>query len=777
MDLLLSQNFMVKVDDLQNVKQDQVFWRLLHSTTHILNNFSQDVVWKRAAATIPYSQTDFRWLFCNLGPLGPSGGKQKGRRRGNLKALPCLPSPPPDPCCLGVREIPANDLVPLPPRSLLPAAQSSIIFPTQRGALQDTGNNGDQSSCMDECLPKKPERTMPQLIPQQCRIKSRVRSGLKGFSTSCIREELTCQDFCRDQDLLEEVQLVNEAKATLPTGHRQVFLTQCPTSGMAEDKQVHFLLKSEDKSNARLSFSCLPAVHTNEPKESKLTMNSVTLQCTATPLHPKVGLDPDTGSHVHQTKSSLQQLLLTGMSPSGYSRTAAGSSQNMATRSLRHFGPSCRPDPELSLLCYAVESWIRSRRIMQYGVVRNIHPVLQELQPLLLCALGDQHVQVQIAAAVCQYAMGSPNPHTREILLSTLRQGVDTDSWVAAQCLAMEGETSLLVIQRLLTQLFGSEIQRDKEQATTLLASISCETALVRSLLAEELNCANWRNRVLACKTIGRLKSPVNKDLVNKLTQLMWKDWHSEARQAAARALEELGQGRQLHNELRVKLEDAPSLLRVEALALLAQLRIMTAKLLPSFLGCFKDSFMAVRRQACETASVLFTKSEMIVDRLIQLMVDDPVCEVKVAAITALGKIGCLTPTLQKLLLLAMHHEEEPEVRIAACKAIRILGVNTPELQHLLQQRLLLEMHPEVHRHIEDLMKSYGFSLQADKNIAHKIKQQVQELCTKRIITEKVLLLEKLIESQEQQRRFLGHSPPPDILPPALCQLLQDHYR
>ncbi|KAJ8399497.1 hypothetical protein AAFF_G00412090 [Aldrovandia affinis] len=860
--LLPSKNFLVNVDDLQNMRQDRVFWQLLQSTTNSLT-FSQDVVWERAAETIPYSQTDFHWLFRNLGSLAHSR-KPKDWRRVTLRPLRRQSSPPAPAELHGARDFTVGPLVPLPPPAILLTGQGSIISPSQQGALQHTGSRKDQSSCRDKLVLKKPARTTPQQIPlqcqilqqpqilQQCQTQSRLQSGL-----TISAEDLTHQALNHN---LKRAQNISQPKAPVPGCHG-------------------------------VPWFCRPSVPTNESRGSDSTATSVTLKCTETPLPHHDFLKPHTGNHVHQPEDSFQQQPFTEMSllerrctakrqdrltadddaehhrerlphepeewttappeaggqsgPKGaeggtvpgeapppidcsteMSPTVTGSHRERVA-SLPRQPPGHSPPPELSLLRYAVEDWTRAWKIKtswqsvtveglkralvdlhhrvrvmavaalalravngpgdeqdasgaaQYRRVGNVNPVPQELRPLLLSALDDQHAQVQMAAAVCQYAMGSPNPRAREVLHHTLQQGAGTDGWVAAQCLAMEGEANLPIVESLLSRIFGREVQqRDREQATALLVGVSRETTLVRSLLAEELNSPNWRNRVLACKTISQLKSPINKDLVNKLTQLMWNDWCSEARQVAAQTLGEVGRGRELHNELRAKLEEGPSSLRVKALVLLAQLRIMTARLLPGFLGCLQDGRVAVRKQACVTAAALFTKGEMIVNQLIQLMQDDPVWEVKVTAITALGKIGCLTPAQQKHLLLAIRREEEPEVRIAACKAIGILRVDLPELQHLLQQRLLLESHPQVHRCIEVLMESYGFSLQGDKNtVVHKIKDQVQKLCSKCIITEKVLLLEKLEDEHQQQRRFLGHGAPPSTLPPATSQLLHARYR
>ncbi|XP_034164043.2 HEAT repeat-containing protein 4 [Pangasianodon hypophthalmus] len=407
----------------------------------------------------------------------------------------------------------------------------------------------------------------------------------------------------------------------------------------------------------------------------------------------------------------------------------------------------------------------------------EVEAVPPELQPLLLFALSDPVKRVQLAAAVCQYAIGTPNAHARDILRKALQHdssGTGVDGWVAAQCLAIEGEVNQTVIERLLSQLFLSSAPSDQEQAATLLASVSSKTILVRSLLGEELNSADWRNRILACKTISELKCPINKDLTNKLLYLMWNDWSGLVRQAAAQALGKLGLGSDIHNELSVKLHEGPTPWRVEALVLIGQLKIMTAKLLPSFLRCLNDESVVVRKQACSTAASLLIKDEMIQNQLFQLMQNDSSCDVKVAAINALGRIGWLTPMLQGLLLWALQYEEEPSVRIAVCEALKMLGVEGPDLQNLLQERIVLEANAQVHRHIEDLMKHYGYSLDRDKGTVDMITEQVQKLCTKSNIVEKLLLLEDLkLQPQEKMPRKESQ-PEPVVISAQLQERLRD---
>lgn len=119
---------------------------------------------------------------------------------------------------------------------------------------------------------------------------------------------------------------------------------------------------------------------------------------------------------------------------------------------------------------------------------------------------------------------------------------------------------------------------------------------------------------------------------------MMWNDWNCAVRHAAALALSELNEAREMHSELRLlslpnrhirtlifssfltdkqylhsaKLEEGPTAWRVQALILIGQLKIMTPKLLPTFLRCFNDDFVTVRKQACLTAASLMMKDQSV---------------------------------------------------------------------------------------------------------------------------------------------------------------------
>lgn len=72
----------------------------------------------------------------------------------------------------------------------------------------------------------------------------------------------------------------------------------------------------------------------------------------------------------------------------------------------------------------------------------------------------------------------------------------------------------------------------------------------------------------------------------------------------------------------RIKLGQGNSQERVEALSLIGGLKLMTAKLLPDFLNCFSDDFMAVRRAACLAAGALQIHNTMVSQENVLILPD-----------------------------------------------------------------------------------------------------------------------------------------------------------
>lgn len=122
-------------------------------------------------------------------------------------------------------------------------------------------------------------------------------------------------------------------------------------------------------------------------------------------------------------------------------------------------------------------------------------------------------------------------------------------------------------------------------------------------------------------------------DLVNKLINLMWFDWHTEMRKAAAQTLGKTGHGKEVHDDLIVKVRGGNEKTRVEAVAKIGHLGIMTAKLLPTFLACFQDVYVSVRMEACIACNNLRIRDPDVLKQLIFAATFDPIWKVKALAI------------------------------------------------------------------------------------------------------------------------------------------------
>ncbi|MBZ3888163.1 HEAT repeat-containing protein 4 [Sciurus carolinensis] len=326
----------------------------------------------------------------------------------------------------------------------------------------------------------------------------------------------------------------------------------------------------------------------------------------------------------------------------------------------------------------------------------SIPDVPEVLQPALKAALYDRNTNVRMAAAICQYAIRSHNPVAQNIMHTALLKGNSVDSWTAAQCLALDGVATYPVISRIFHQLFNKKNKDTEDQACILLRYLNEKTTLIHNMLAVELNSCRWKDRILACRAFSQISGNVCLDMKHKLIQLMWNDWNKQVRQAAAQALGQMSLGKEVHDTIRIKLGQGNSEERVEALYLIGGLKLMTAKLLPSFLRCFSDDFIAVRQAACLAAGALQIRNKMVFECLLHLMHKDPYWKIKAFAIRALGQIGQVSPQLTDLLLWAIHYEESPGVRLEACRSIQALKLQGAHVRDTFLDVLLLEDHEAV---------------------------------------------------------------------------------
>ncbi|XP_003787092.2 HEAT repeat-containing protein 4 [Otolemur garnettii] len=397
----------------------------------------------------------------------------------------------------------------------------------------------------------------------------------------------------------------------------------------------------------------------------------------------------------------------------------------------------------------------------------------EALQPTLEAALGDKNPNVQMAAAICQYAIQSHDPRAQDIMQTVLLKGNSVDSWAAAQCLAVEGAVTYPVIKRILHQLFNKKNEDTEDRSCILLSHLSGKTNLINAMLAMELNSSQWEDRIVACRALSRINGNVSLDMKRKLIQLMWNDWNKKVRRAAAQALGQMSLGKDVHDTIRVKLARGNSQERVEALSLISELKLMTTKLLPSFLHCFSDDFLAVRRAACVAAGTLQIHDKMVFECLLNLIQKDPSWKIKAFAIRALGQIGEVSPQLIEHLLWAIHYEASPGVRLEACRSIQALKLQGDRVRDTFLDVLLLEDHEAVLTEIYQAMKILNLECEANQEMLQKINIKINTLNQKDLLTQKIFKFEKVIRKVKEEAKRIYSQPKEGQKPLTLHALLK----
>uniref|UniRef100_G3W7L5 HEAT repeat containing 4 n=1 Tax=Sarcophilus harrisii TaxID=9305 RepID=G3W7L5_SARHA len=407
-----------------------------------------------------------------------------------------------------------------------------------------------------------------------------------------------------------------------------------------------------------------------------------------------------------------------------------------------------------------------------------VDEIPKELQPLIKEALTHKKANVRMAAALCQYAIRAHDSQAQNIMQDALAKGNDADSWAAAQCLALDGVASFAVVKRILFQLFYRKDKETEEQSCVLLSHLSNKTSMIHTLLAVELNSCQWEDRIVACRALSRISGrSVNQDLKNKLVQLMWNDWNWGVRQAAAQTLGRMKLGKEVHDKIRTMLGQGNSQDRVDALSLIGWLKLMTAKLLPDFLNCFNDDFVAVRREACLAAGALRIKDKMVYDSLMKLVHSDPYWKIKAFAIRALGMIGQVSPQLIDLLLWAIHYEDEPGVRLEACRSILALQLQGDQIRDIFLDVLLLENHEAVLREINTAMKILNLKDRGNQVMLQMIKKKISELNQKELITNKIMKIEEIAETIRQETKYIYRSRPQKDIPSHIVDFFKDAFQ
>lgn len=113
----------------------------------------------------------------------------------------------------------------------------------------------------------------------------------------------------------------------------------------------------------------------------------------------------------------------------------------------------------------------------------------------------------------------------------------------------------------------------------------------------------------------------------------MWNDINKSVRKVAAQTLGRIGRGKEVHDEIFMRLQSTNVFDRTEALKKIDHIGIMTPKLLHLFLKCFRDDYISVRELACKSSQNLYEKDKKLIDSIVFMARFDRVSKLKALAI------------------------------------------------------------------------------------------------------------------------------------------------
>ncbi|KND00404.1 uncharacterized protein SPPG_04727 [Spizellomyces punctatus DAOM BR117] len=199
------------------------------------------------------------------------------------------------------------------------------------------------------------------------------------------------------------------------------------------------------------------------------------------------------------------------------------------------------------------------------------------------------------------------------------------------------------------------------------------------------------------------------KAAVETLLRLMWNDWNSTVRDAAAASLGRLGKGQHILDWIVGLLSSPDPLKRIDALKSLTRLGVVTENAVDKFLACFRDEFATVRVEACKLACILASGNRDLVNALLDCF-DDFDWRVRAYAVKAIGTTKNTDPQVHESLRCALYHDAHPSVRAEAIQSAQILGLlaTSKDLQEAVFTLMETDASPAVRTESEKALITLG---------------------------------------------------------------------
>ncbi|XP_075257989.1 uncharacterized protein LOC142349993 [Convolutriloba macropyga] len=397
---------------------------------------------------------------------------------------------------------------------------------------------------------------------------------------------------------------------------------------------------------------------------------------------------------------------------------------------------------------------------------------------LVQAGLDDESHYVRFGAALTLMIQDKCSEKCQQIISDVIEKVSSTfeEKFIAALALTYSGYVDSKIANVFIDCLLQTAEKSEMDLCILSLSKLSDSTRVIHCLIGEQLNSTSWKYRFLACKVLPSLRGPPNKDITRKLVHIMWHDIEPNVRSVAAVALGKLGLGNHVHSKLLnlYKKTDRETILDVVERT--GQLGIMTEKLLPHFLKCFKHDYISVRVAACNTASSLMLKDRRILDTLEESAQFDPSDKVKSAAIDALAHIGQSNAQLASIILWCIRWANDLNVVISAARAIIKLNLRNSETTNVIQERLLSLQDQATIDELKTAMEWLGDDPSGDLEMIRTLKEEIRKQSTKENIIRLIndleqddqyqICIDKMLTKENEKDkpiRFEGQGSPHDL--------------
>lgn len=173
----------------------------------------------------------------------------------------------------------------------------------------------------------------------------------------------------------------------------------------------------------------------------------------------------------------------------------------------------------------------------------------------------------------------------------------------------------------------------------------------------------------------------------------------------------------------------------------LHSLQLMTSRLLPAYLACFKDHHLSIRMEAVSLAGSLKLKHQYVM-RALKEQLQDNCWMLRAITLRTLAAVGECDDQLIQQLMWVVRFDSMAAVRLEACLTIARLGVREERMIKALKELATVEDDGGVLRQVTRTLAALGHGGAVEDRMMLNICSTVRQLGTKEAIVLDVIAAE-----------------------------------